>query len=183
MNCYGRRPPPAPGVRCAPPKPGAVCVVVDLLAADKVSLVIASSPSCKFPSTTSVETPSVKPILMRRACGWPSAPSTQTTRVCPGSTGAEAGAKLLWLFCAPFGPFPGDGCPAAVPPASAAPCRPRREPCPLLPELAPASCGLNLSAAFGTFSTLFRSSIVNIRFVVMPGFSFSSGLLTSMTTL
>src|SRR5947209_11767750 len=196
---------PPPPTRGAPPNPGgADCVLLlcDLLAAVMFCPVMTTSPSCRSPSTTSVEAPSVKPILMRRACGLPSGPSTQTRLVWPGSTGQVDGANCTRAPCcaepllpAPFAPAlfasaaPPSDC--APPPAFACWPAPRREPWPFLFPAPPCEvlpprsddCGVNLSAEFGTLSTSLRSSIVTVRLAVMPGFNFCSGLLTSMTTL
>src|ERR1043166_6772096 len=89
-------------MRGAPPKPGGadwVLLFCDLLAALMVWPVMTTSPSFRSPSTTSVEAPSVRPTLMRRGCGLPSAPSTHTRLVCPGSTGEDDDANCPRAPC------------------------------------------------------------------------------------
>ena len=155
---------------------------------------ITISPSCKLPSTTSVDAPSDRPTLIRRDCGLPSWPSTQTRRVWPSNTGELAGANRRSppLPCCPspvpqdLHPQPVAGCQfAAAGDLGQMPSPdPRRSRVAAsagsLPE---ASGGMKRSAEFGTLSTLLRSSIVMVRLAVIPGFSFCSGLLTSITTL
>ncbi len=132
---------------------------------------ITTSPSWRLPDTTSTAEPSLRPTTIRRGCGFLSEPMTQTIRVWPGNTGAVDGVIGFWSW----------------PPAACC-CRRCRPPWPdwaLLPSRfwLFVVCGRYRSAEFGTFSTLLRSSILIVRFAVMPGFNFCSGLSTSKTTL
>src|SRR6185436_377408 len=76
-------PPPGAPVRGAPPNPGAALwFELDFAALlESVWPVMTISPSTRLPSTISVAAPSVRPILIRRRCGLPSCPITQTARV------------------------------------------------------------------------------------------------------
>ena len=142
--------------------------------------VITMSPSFKSPSTTSVADPSLRPTLILRDRVCHPGPTPRRRGFDLARTGADAGAKPAFShhhlvpLASALSPCWRLTSTLALPLIA---CRHRSIRCPF------ASCGVNRSAEFGTFNTLLRSSIVIVKFAVIPGFSFCSGLSTLITTL